>query len=82
MNLSTGTVRKYNAGDEFIGIVTSSAGFVANAKHEDDPNYTLVGLLGQLEFNDDQVILENRIVKTMDGKKIGVLLKSGKIFIR
>jgi len=82
LNLSTGKVRKYAAGDEFIGIVTPEAGFVANAKHSDDPGYTLVGLLGQLEFKDDQVVVENRIIKTTDGKKIGVLLKSGKAFIR
>jgi hypothetical protein len=82
LNLSTGKVRKYCAGDEFIGIVTPNAGFVANAKHEDDPGYSLIGLMGQLEFKDEQVIIENRIVKTLDGKKIGVLLKSGKAFIR
>ncbi len=82
LNLSTGKVRKYAAGDEFIGIVTPEAGLMANAKHSDDPDYTLVGLLGQLEFRDDQVVIENRIIKTPDGKKIGVLLKSGKGFIR
>ncbi len=82
LNLSTGKVRKYCPGDEFIGIVTPSAGFIANAKHEDNPDYSLIGLLGQLEFKDDQVVVENRIVKTPDGKKVGVLLKSGKVFIR
>ena len=82
LNLSTGKVRKYIAGDEFIGIVTSDAGYISNAKHMDNSNYTLIGLLGQLEFKDDQVIVENRIVKTLDGNKIGVLLKSGKAFIR
>jgi hypothetical protein len=79
LNLATGKVRRYCAGDEFIGIATPEAGFVANAKHADDRNYTLVG---QLEFREDQVVVENRIVKTLDGKKIGVLLKSGKVFIR
>ncbi len=82
LNLSTGKVRKYVAGDEFIGIVTPEAGFIANAKHSDDKNYTLIGLVGQLEYRDDQVVVENRIVRTLDGKKIGVLLKSGKVFIR
>jgi len=82
LNLSTGKVRKYCTGDEFIGIATQEAGFVANAKHSDDSSYSLIGLLGQLEFRDEQVVIENRTVKTMDGKKIGVLLKSGKVFIR
>lgn len=82
VNLSTGKVRKYVAGDEFIGIVTPEAGFMANAKHADNPGYSLIGLLGQLEFRENQVVIENRIVKTPDGRKIGVLLKSGKVFIR
>jgi hypothetical protein len=82
LNLATGKVRKYRAGDEFIGIATPEAGFVANAKHSDDRSYSLIGLMGQLEFRDDQVVIENRIVKTPDGTKIGVLLKSGKVFIR
>jgi hypothetical protein len=82
LNLATGKVRKYCAGDEFIGIVTPEAGFVSNARHSDDRDYSLIGLMGQLEYRDDQVVVENRIVKTLDGKKIGVLLKSGKVFIR
>ncbi len=82
LNMSTGKVRKYRAGDEFIGIAMPEASFVANAKHEDDAGYSLIGLVGQIEFRDDQVVIENRIIKTPDGMKIGVLLKSGKAFIR
>lgn len=82
INLSTGKIRKYQAGDEFAGIVTPEAGFIANARNADDRNYSLVGLFGQMEFKDEQVVLEGRIVKTPDGKKIGVLVKSGKVFIR
>jgi len=48
------------SGDEFIGIATPEAGFVANAKHMDDANYSLIGLMGQLEFKDNQVVVENR----------------------
>ncbi|MBN1408606.1 MAG: hypothetical protein JW956_12485 [Calditrichaceae bacterium] len=44
--------------------------------------HLLVGLLGQLDFNEDQVEISGRIVKTKDGKKIGVLLSNGKVFIR
>lgn len=82
INLSTGKIWKYRQEDEFAGIVTPEAGFIANAGIADDRNYSLVGIFGQMEFKDDQVVLEGRILKTPDGKKIGVLLKSGKAFIR
>ena len=37
--------------------------------------------MGQLEFNKDQVIIENNIVKTLDGKTLGFLLANGKVYI-
>ncbi len=84
INLETGKVRKYQIGDELVGIVSNDAGYVGNnaLDRENDFDYTLVGLSGQLEFDESQVIIENRVVKTIDGVKIGVLLANGKIFIR
>ncbi len=84
INLETGRVRKYHVGDEFVGIVSSDPSFVGGLKlgEEASDDQTLVGLTGQLEFNKDQVIIENRIVKTLDRKKIGVLLSTGRVFIR
>lgn len=84
INLQTGKVRKYQTGDEFVGIVSSDAGYVGNnaLDRKNDSNYALVGLTGQLEFNELQVIVKNRIVKTKDGVKIGILLANGKVFIR
>ncbi len=84
INLETGKVRKYQVGDELVGIVSDDAGYVGNnaLDRENDFDYTLVGLSGQLEFDESQVIIENRVVKTIDGIKIGVLLANGKVFIR
>ena len=84
INLETGKVRKYQVGDELVGIVSNDAGYVGNnaLDRENDFDYTLVGLSGQLEFDETQVIIENRIVKTIDGIKIGVLLANDKVFIR
>ncbi len=84
VNLETHKVRKYQVGDYFIGIVSADAGYVGNNAlyRNKDSDYTLVGLTGQLEFDKSQVIIENGIVKTKDGKEIGVLLANGKIFIR
>ncbi len=84
INLETGKVRKYQIGDELVGIVSDDAGYVGNnaLDREKDLDYTLVGLSGQLEFDESQVIIENRVVKTKDGIKIGVLLANGKVFIR
>lgn len=85
INLNTGKVRKYREADEFLGIVSDGKGFIGNGNSaiESDPNYTLVGLLGQLKFNQDEVLIEKRIVYTKDKekKKIGVLLNSGKLIL-
>jgi len=53
-----------------------------NKDIEKDSNYTLVGLLGQLDFVKEETIIENRIVYTKDRKRIGILLSSGKVLLR
>ncbi len=81
INISTGKARVYRSGDELIGIVSSSPGFIGN-NNSNTSGMVLVGLVGQLEFNNDQVDIAGRIVKTKDGIKIGVLLSNGKVFIQ
>ena len=80
---TTGKVRKYRAGDEFLGIVSSLSGYIAGGSSatEHDPHYTLVGFLGPLDFNAKEVIIEGRVVFTPDRKPIGVLLSNGKVFL-
>ena len=84
INMETGKVRKYQTGAELVGIVSDNAGSVGNndTGRENDTEYSLIGLSGQLNFDETQVVIENRVVKTIDGKKIGVLLADGKVFIR
>ncbi|MDD5055294.1 MAG: hypothetical protein PHZ00_03420, partial [Candidatus Peribacteraceae bacterium] len=84
MNSETGKVRRYRSGDEFIGIASDGKGYIGNgnAQVEHDPHFTLVGLLGQLTFRPEQVVLQDRIVSTKDGKRIGLLLPSGKVLLR
>jgi len=43
--------------------------------------HILVGLLGQVDFNEEQVITEGGVVKTTDGVEIGILLSNGRIFV-
>ncbi len=81
---TTGKVRKYRAGDEFLGIACHLSGYIAGGSSatEHDPHYTLVGLFGPLDFNAQEVIIEGRMVFTPDRKPIGVLLSNGKVFLR
>ena len=81
---TTGKVRKYRAGDEFLGIASSRSGYIGSgtATIAHDPHYTLVGFLGPLDFNVQEVIIEGRIVFTPDRKPIGVLLSNGRVFLR
>ncbi|MFH0770981.1 MAG: hypothetical protein V1926_06470 [Candidatus Peregrinibacteria bacterium] len=84
MNGVTGNVRVYRNGDEFIGIASAGKGYVGNgnADIEQNPRYTLVGLLGQLDFRPELVTIEKRIVYTKDKTKIGLLLQNGKVLMR
>ena len=85
INLDTGKARKYELGDRFLGICSSQSAFVGNRINETDEEmakaHILVGLLGQMDFNNEQVIIEGRIVETTDGAEIGILLSNGKVFV-
>lgn len=85
IDLKTGKARRYQPGDKFIGIYSTNAAYVANRTKETDEEmaktHILVGLLGQLEFRLEQVIIEERTVKTLDGKEVGILLSDGKVLI-
>ncbi|HIH48810.1 hypothetical protein J4460_03140 [Candidatus Woesearchaeota archaeon] len=85
INLATGKVRKFQSGDKFLGIHASSPGIVGNRLAEDDADmektHTLVSLLGQVDANLEQAVLNGRVVSTVDGQYIGLLLSDGRIFI-
>jgi hypothetical protein len=85
INLVTGKARKYRPGDKFIGIQASNPGVVGNRIKETDEEMTkthiLVSLLGQVDFDRSQVEINGRIVRTKDGKEIGILLSNGKVLI-
>lgn len=85
INLQTGKVRKYRPGDRFIGIHTTNGAVVGNRLMETDEemsqNHTLIGLIGQLDFDRTQVVIEGRIVRSKDNKEIGLLLSNGKLFL-
>ena len=61
---SDGGVGKCNKDNtNIIGVITDIPGFVGGSNHEGDPNYALVGLLGQLEV---KVSTESGIIKPGD----------------
>jgi len=83
IDMVTGKVRKYRTGDKFLGIASNLSGYISGGSSatEHDPHYTLVGFIGELDFNAREVIIEGRIVMTPDRKPIGVLLSNGKVFL-
>ena len=85
INLETGKARKYRPGDRFIGVCSANPAYVGNRLDETDQEmartHILVGLLGQMDFNEAQVVTEGAVVKTTDGVEIGILLSNGKIFV-
>lgn len=80
----TGKVRKYQQGDHFLGIYSVKPAIVTNAQASDEEmgkTHILVGLLGQLDFDHSQTVIEGRTVKTLDGAYVGILLSNGKVLI-
>lgn len=80
INPNTGLVRYYQAGDILLGIVSTSPGVLGNSKIQND-TAEAIALMGQVPFNRDQVVIEGRSIKTLDGKNLGTLLASGDIFL-
>jgi len=85
INIESGKARIYRPGDRFIGVCSANPAYVGNRLDETDEQmaetHILVGLLGQVYFDEEQVITEGRIVKTTDGVEVGILLSNGKVFI-
>ena len=49
---STGGVTKcINGNRNILGVVSGKAGFVGGGEHDQDPNYIIIGLIGQLPVN-------------------------------
>jgi len=84
MNPVNGNIRKFQAGDIFMGVVSNQAGFIENyAKgREKDASYALIILKGQTEADMSQLNIQGRLVYTLDGQQIGVLLNNNKIYIK
>ncbi|MCX7716013.1 MAG: hypothetical protein N2Z73_01185, partial [Endomicrobia bacterium] len=88
LNIVTGKARKYQPGDVLLGVFSSNPGFIGGidiSKTEEElkKDYVLVGLVGQLDYNKNQVeITQEGKVLTRDGKQLGYLLADGKLFLR
>ncbi|MBT3786349.1 hypothetical protein HOF92_15350, partial [bacterium] len=80
VNPRTGKVRKYQPGDRLLGVVPIQPGIVGNGWADKETN-ALVGLMGQLEFDRDQVKIKGNYVQTLDGKTLGFLLSNGKVYV-
>jgi len=86
LNPRTLKVRRYQPGDPYIGVYSTSPGAVGNRDHHKTEaqlrkTHALVGLLGQLPFDKAQAVIEGGIVWTKDGRRIGLLLPGSKVLI-
>lgn len=81
IDLKTGKIRPYMIGDRLIGIAYETDGNTMKMEGEQNAKQALIGLLGQLPFNREQVDIQSSKVFTKDGKLIGSLLANGNIFI-
>ncbi len=83
INLESGKARKYRPGDEYVGIHSENPAIAGNSiENEMQEDHVLVALLGQVAVNPRQIKIVDGIVYTLDDKKIGVKLASGKILLK
>ena len=80
INLSSKMARVYQPGDFLIGVVSTKPGIVGGKKNKNE-NQILVGLLGQVPVNREQIIEKDGVVFTKDNKRLGIRLASGDIYI-
>jgi Peptidase_G2, IMC autoproteolytic cleavage domain len=81
INLRSGLVRRYHAGDNLVGVVSTQPGVIGNSKIK-DKNSVLVALMGQVPFNRQATSTHGNIVKTPDGVQIGYVLASGDLYLQ
>jgi hypothetical protein len=81
LNLETGFVRAYQSGDQLIGVVSTNPGVIGNSKLKDQENAILVALVGQVPFSNNQVEVINGFAYTLDKNPLGIILKSGHVYI-
>ncbi|MCJ8346384.1 hypothetical protein MJH12_12645, partial [bacterium] len=80
LNPDNGLVRKYQSGDQLLGIVSTKPGVLGNASATGG-YMVAVALVGQVPINKSEMLSRNRQAYTMDGKRIGYLLKNGNYYI-
>lgn len=80
LNPANGELRDYQSGDEFIGVATDKAAFVANETKT--TGEILVGTHGQFTVNTSAIQTDGHKALTPDGKLIGYILSNGNLFIR
>ncbi|MCX6126930.1 MAG: hypothetical protein NTV34_19570 [Proteobacteria bacterium] len=81
INLRSGLVRRYHAGDHLVGVVSTQPGVIGNSKIKTKKS-VLVALMGQVPFNRQATRTQGNIVKTPDGVQIGYILASGDLYLQ
>ncbi len=81
LNPATGLARGYQKGDALLGIVSTNPGVIGNAELQNQDNVVLVGLVGQLPVQSDQVYYHNGFAYANDGAPLGFALASGNVYI-
>lgn len=72
----TGLVKKYEAGDIFLGVVCNASGFIANSNNTTTKsnNYVVVGLEGLVKYKENEIQRNGQQAYTADGQYIGPIV--------
>ncbi len=81
INPENGLARSYQSGDALLGIVSTNPGVIGNSELRGKENVVLVGLVGQLPVQSDQVYYHNGFAFANDGEPLGFALANGSVYI-
>jgi len=89
LNIETGKMRVWQAGDPLIGVQSTNPGFVGNnvfgakgTEEELQRDHVLVALIGQVEIESADIVEKGREIFTSDGQFVGWRLSNGRVFLK
>jgi hypothetical protein len=80
LHRASGKVRKYRAGDQLIGVVSTKPGIVGGHSRK-GKGFSLIAILGQVPVDSDQIQVTSGVAATKDGVQLGFKLSTGDVYL-
>ncbi len=81
LNPKTGLARRFQVGDQLIGVVSTNPGVIGNSELKNSDRAVLVALVGQVPVVDAQIYDKDGYVYTKSGEGIGYRLANNNVYL-